>query len=224
MADLAPDLRVLSLWQPYATLWADPDLPKGLETRPKAWPSTIPLPAWVLIHASAKQPDEPVRLGGEFGVDVLRHPGATYVGLGVELERGDYYCYRRPNPPGKVDRFHPLPLGAVIGAAHVTACLPIVGMPPVARSYGEQCIVPGPRLALYSHDRDGLGSAWRPRVDLTADLPYGDYRPGRYGYLTDRTVLFDQPIPHKGKQWPADRATPELIAAVALQCPEVTRG
>lgn len=210
MADLAPDLRVISLWQPWASFLADPDLPKTIETRPKAWPSTIPLPAWVLIHSSAKRPEAWAKVGDHRVVPVNHGRGwyLTQQMDGAEIGR------------------RPLWLGAVIGAAHVTACPPIVedrSRLPIAKRYGERCLVlDNGGLTLWSHDQDGLGSAWRRRLDLTADLPYGDYRPGRFGYLTDRTVLFPEPIPHKGAQG-FQRATPELIAAVALQCPEVTR-
>lgn len=195
------DLRVLTLWQPWATLWADPDLPKSIETRGKAWPSTIPLPAWVLICAAAREPTD-VSIIGDHHV-AWHEPDNTP----VLIEEGV--------------TIRDLPLGAVIGAAHVTDCLPMS-----TYDLGRNCIV--------IHD-DGTADTCCRGVplgypddspdgglisDITADIPYGIYAPGRHGYTTDRTVLFPESIPWSGMQgW--QRATPELIERVT---PYLTEG
>lgn len=192
MTDLT-DLRVLTLWQPWATLWADPNLEKTIETRPKPWPSTIPLPAWVLIGAAAKWP-EPWSKVGDYRIEPVNH-------------RRGWYLTRQMD--GAEIGQRPLWLGAVIGAAHVTDCLPIV----------DDCddIPDAPALL------ENLGHTLRmwpegavengEEIDFTAELPYGDFTPGRFGYLTDRTVLFPEPVPWKGVQG-FQRATPELIEQV----------
>lgn len=176
----ANGVRVLTIRQPWATLLVAPDLPKTIETRGKAWPSTIPLPAWVLINAAARRPE----LNGYIG-DYIPNWGPDGYGLtGHGVHRW-------------------MPLGAVIGAAHVTHCLPIV--------HGWECPQGERHLAVrqFKAERWASGSGgyflhlcdetvpngW---FDITADLPYGIYSPGRYGYLTDETVLFPEPIPWKG--------------------------
>jgi hypothetical protein len=181
------DLRVLSLWQPWATLWADPALPKTIETRPRPVPATIPLPAWVLIHAAARPVDHVTRVGS-FGV--YRQADA---------------CRMLHDRLGWVE----VPLGAVVGAARITECLPIVewadATPPAWAARGDDFIL------VRGAEAAAMVGPPSPRQDLTAELPYGDYTPGRWGYVTDRTVLFPEPIPWRGAQgW--QRATPDLIA------------
>ena len=119
----------------------------------------------------------------------------------------------------------PLWLSAVIGAAHVTECLPILNgadstpirdgadAHPGCRGLWLTPIRhPGARHRLLLDDNLG-GNDPDELTDLTAELPYGDFTPGRWGYLTDRTVLFPEPIRWKGAQG-FQRATPELIEQV----------
>lgn len=166
MIALPADLRVLSLLQPWATLLVDPDLPKTIETRGYRWPSTIPLPVWMPIHASAKRP-------------------------GV-AEVGDYTIENWDDGPRMNGPAHPwqeLPLGAVVGLARFTACLPIVEHMDDARPslrLIETCGVP----VIVDH---GAGELF----PLGDDEPYGDYTPGRYGWLTDRTIMLPQPVPYR---------------------------
>lgn len=186
------DLRVMSLWQPYATLLADPDLPKTIETRPRPWPSTIPLPAWVLIHAAAKRPKESI-VGSYYTHDTA---GMFLVDRGIPLDR------------------RPLPLGAVIGAAHVTACLPIIDE---TLGWWGDSDTPDDCLLLPLFGPEMVRPDIAVDDDLSHEVPYGHYEHRRFGYLTGRTVLLPEPIPWKGAQWPSQRATPDLIAAVAAQ-------
>lgn len=193
MTDLS-DLRVLTLWQPPATLLADPELPKTIIDRPKPWPSTIPLPAWVLIGAAAKRP-EPWSKVGDYRIVPVNH-------------RRGWYLTRQMD--GAEIGQRPLWLGAVIGAAHVTACLPIVDE--YVRGPNEWVL----RVGYNPGDGHWLDMEEPYRTasrDLSADLPYGDFTRGCWGYLTDRTVLFPEPIRWKGAQG-FQRATPALIEQV----------
>lgn len=203
MTDLS-DLRVLTLTQPPATLLADPELPKTIIDRPKPWPSTIPLPAWVLIGAAAKRP-EPWSKVGDYRIVPVNH-------------RRGWYLTRQMD--GAEIGQRPLWLGAVIGAAHVTECLPIrcgsyaiqakdegtrgLWLTPIRRPGGSHRLLLDENIS--GNDPDEL-------TDLSAELPYGDFTPGRFGYLTDRTVLFPEPIRWKGAQG-FQRATPALIEQV----------
>jgi len=188
---LPADTRVLALWQPWATLWADPALPKTIETRPQPIPSTIPLPAWVLIHAAMKRP-EPGWVGD------------AYVNLWADGEWHIGHAYKSwPDEPA-------LPLGAVIGAAHITESLPM---------HGHDWPTDIDCIGVLSDEkvfRWTGGGIMSDMAMIVADLPYGDYRPGRWGYVTDRTVLFSDPIPWHGMQgW--QRSTAALRAAAQEQ-------
>lgn len=202
---LALDLRVLMLYQPWATLWADPTLPKAVETRPRPWPSTMPLGTgrWVLIHAAAREPTDIGFIGGYF-VDW------PYVGARPRLV-GTF------GNDGLRSR-NALPLGAVIGAAHITASLVIGGM---CSDYTAH--ICSTRQSLLAHSTlDTPFHDGATEHDISADLPYGNYTPGRYGYTTDRTILFNQPIPHKNTHTQGfTRASPELVRAVLDQAPEI---
>lgn len=220
-------MPILGINQPHATLLADPDLPKTIIDRPKPWPSTLPLGEsgrWVLVHATKSIP-LPCLITDADGVDGFLAYGREPV---WELD------YVKISYEGRSDMCEEifaewLPLGAVIGAAHITASLPILSgtavcdVPCIILGEWEKRGYPGhtghpiyPELVLCeSPDGDG--------VDISADLPYGDYdlsKGPRWGWLTDRTILLPTPIPHRGRQWPADRATPELMAAVAAQLGE----
>lgn len=209
------DIRVLALDQPWASLWAMGE--KRIETRGAPWPSTIPLPAWCLIHANVKRPLHLSKVG-EWWV----HSRYTEPESGPELRRlGSVH-----NGELVVDRCErrlavPMPLGAIVGAVHVTECLPIYG--PFGDSGDRDCIRTGgpwkdqnPGRASVYHG--GLGDRSFETVD--DQLPYGDFTPGRFGYLGDEFHALPEPIPHRGKQGWSDRATPELIAAVNAQLEE----
>ena len=211
---MTADLRVLSLWQPWATLLADPALPKRIETRPLPIPSTMPLPVWVLIQAAAKRPEHLSRVG-EWSVHMqpfaeegpeIRRLGAVKLHTGLlEPKRFEYGLAA------------PLPFGAVVGAVRYDACLPM----------HDTCTEPIPDDLIYQ--TAGGGGLYRQRVignpfeasgvldqDITDQLPYGDFRAGRWAYLAGECRLLPQPIAYRGGQgW--RRATPELVAQVTEQ-------
>lgn len=200
------DIRVLALNQPVASLWAMGE--KRIETRGAPWPSTIPLPAWCLIHANVKRPLHLSKVGEWWVHSLYTEPES-----GPELRRlGSVH-----NGELVVDRCErrlavPMPLGAIVGAVHVTDSLPI----------DRHAL--GARISDFPHDGphpQQQGGLWITGVtNLTHGTPrrvedqrpYGDFTSGRYGYLGDRFAQLAEPIPHKGKQGWSDRATPDLIA------------
>lgn len=70
------------------------------------------------------------------------------------------------------DRHVNLPLGAVVATCRVAACVPIC----------EENEDAGPDYAVRL---DLLGGAWHGGRNVTDQLPYGDFTPGRYAWLLE---------------------------------------
>jgi hypothetical protein len=188
-------MKFLTIRQPWASLIAVGA--KQIETRPFSTTYRGPL----AIHAGKAIP-ECDNLGGEFGIDVMQHhPFAQrFEGANCVLEPGDFYAYRRPNPPGKVDTFWPLPLGAVVAVCDLIDVVPI----------HDTCTDPIPDDLIYTTvdgralyrqivtGDPGIASNVRSH-DLTDQLPFGDFIPGRFAWLLDNVRPID-PVPMKGAQ------------------------
>lgn len=93
---------------------------------------------------------------------------------------------------------HP-PLGAVVAVCDLIDVVPIcemadapTGATAVVRPADDE-----PILMCLSHD--GLGFAWRVRRNLSDQLPFGDFTPGRFAWMLDNVRLID-PVPMKGAQ------------------------
>lgn len=71
----------------------------------------------------------------------------------------------------KFDRFERFPTGAIIGKATLAGCVQI--------------------------DRQ---MAERIREQHPDEYAFGDFTPGRYAWVMDEAVLFDEPVPASGKQ------------------------
>jgi len=114
------------------------------------------------------------------------HAGKSTEWAGEDV--GDWSFEPGPvNEPEMVNRATmeslPAPLGAILGTVQVTACLPMVdGVIEIARrlSAGEITDDEAPdRLTRWWHHDAGF-------ADVTDQLPYGDFRPGRWAWmLTD---------------------------------------
>lgn len=133
-------MKIISLWQPWASLWAGGK--KRIETRGKNWFGCYDLPLWVAVHA-AKQFKPPER------ALCAAEPFRTAL-----LELG----YAGPDD---------LPLGAVVGVVRVI------------RIYRFAAGIPLPD---------------------EPERSFGDYGHGRFGFVTDRNLTFETPIPLSGSQ------------------------
>lgn len=200
---LDADVRVLTLHQPWASLWADPRLPKTIETRGSPFPSTIPLPAWVLVNAAARKPnprDLKALILDRFDVWNAWH-AAGYVS-----DDGALDC---------------IPVGCIVGAVHVTGCYPMLraNQDPHHRNH---IVVAGThpphnlvlcRAGMSTHTTRGIIEShfeYESHV-IEHERPFGLYEPGRFGYDTDRQVVLPVPIPWKGGQLWSQRAPIDLI-------------
>lgn len=202
----------LTIHQPYASLIAHGI--KTIETR-GFQPRVVKPGDDLAIIAGAKRPKDGLRLGSwdvhrsGSGLSYLREPAArtTYGAVGLTELR--------------------LPLGAVVAVARFVEALPMVdGTAPFVK--GQQ-----PRdcaIALYRteadiisyHPDDDEAPGWQRHFDrrgrlhpLDDQLPYGDYRPGRFGWLLDNIRRLPEPIPCTGFQ--GLRALPADVDAATRQ-------
>lgn len=167
----------------------------------------------IAIHAAKRVPDVDEggfgNIGGEFGIDFTKtifptEPGHPWHPLAV----GDWYAYQRPNPPGRVETVFPLPLGAVAATAVVARSLPILALdqdPSPGRDEWVPHIAPARFAGLVLWDYPGeyiecVGRYGWKHADISDQLLYGDWTPGRWAWeLTDVEPLAE-PVPWKGRQ------------------------
>lgn len=100
-----------------------------------------------------------------------------------------------------------LPLGAVVATCTLVDVLPMHGPGEVV---GPSLYVPGPTSAahpggpgtlwLWQVEHDGKEVPYHGWVDITDQLPYGDYRPGRWAWLLADVVALEEPVPTRGRQ------------------------
>lgn len=98
--------------------------------------------------------------------------------------------------------------GAVVAVARLTDCLPIEAN----RTIGEWW--EGERRRVLAVPLGGIvricdvGDGCCEMLDPFPELPYGDFTPGRYGWLLDEVRPLATPIPWKGGQLPVTDPTP----------------
>lgn len=182
-------MRVISLHQPYASLIEKRI--KRIETRGRRAPTSV-VGQRVAIHAAKRWP-----VNGEF-------PGKT----GVDLTGDLMYWLEEPwteeeqvaaglPPDGDLIGF-PLPLGYIVATAVIAECLPIDG-PNEAGHLQFLCPDIYGGLTLFRFGNGG----WRPAtvdLDVADQLPYGDFRDGRWGWLLEDVESVWPPVPFSGGQ------------------------
>lgn len=173
------ETRVLTLWQPWASLCVLPlsetgEPVKRWETRGWAVPRTLTFPFRLIVHAAARRPEHGMRVG-PYIVDDTGEVDEQPI-LGHVHERGLWW----------------LPLAAMVGSVVVTDCVPIV-------EYGYCSVVDEPRarrarISDYPHHGDlshQQGGLWvtgqtamthGDPVRIEDQRPLGDFTPGRYAW------------------------------------------
>lgn len=192
----------LTIHQPYPSLIAHGI--KEWETRPHppaGWPGipegTRRMPGCrvepgetVLIHAAAKRPVHLSRVGEWFV-----HSRFTEPESGPEIRRlGSVH-----NGELVPDRYErglaiPMPLGAVVATARITDVVPI-DVVPYPHGMDRWVWAPPGRLdycqLVYHEDYGGVGE--HP-VDISDQLPYGDWTPGRWAWRLGDVRKLDEPV------------------------------
>ena len=184
--------RAVTLWQPWATLTALGV--KTVETRGRRcyWSG------WTMIHAAKRRPS----------LDDMR----------VVVDNVDAWkAWRRAGlaPGGAVSCG---PLGAVVAVARFTDCLPIVAEDDDL-SHPEPVIEirpSGVNRGLWLHPADDDPADVDPE-DVSDQLPYGNFRPGRFGLLLADVHPLVEPVAAKGQQAVPWRPSQGLVDAVLGQ-------
>lgn len=208
-------IPVLTLHQPWATLWAR-DI-KAAETR-SAPPAGLapagvrPLPGrriargdLLAIHAAASVPRDVERS--------LRRRDRTSTGVGYRWADRLGYEYSLDGVSRGVKRA--LPLRSIVGVTRVLDCIPIVAIPEPTEAavfhVEHRCAI----AIYFEPGTETPTRAWHKVGDSfaswTDQLQFGDYRPGRWAILGHRTVPLTTPIAVPGRQgvWRLPDDSPE---------------
>jgi hypothetical protein len=165
-------LKALTLWQPWASLIALGV--KTIETR--SWPTKYRGP--LAIHAAVRLPKVAEWRIGEWWTD----EGPSIHRAGRELADGmvDY---------SEVDgTYYPLPLGAVVATCNLVDCIP---MEDLSGEGTPSLVIEGDRLTLCVESGEH---------NVSDQLPYGDFRVGRFAWLLSNITPLAEPIPAIGRQ------------------------
>lgn len=165
-------MQAITLWQPWATLIALGV--KTFETRSWAFPDHL-VGQQIAIHAAKRAPTADEQDVGRFRC--AKHHGKWHV---FDTE-GDTTMIR-------------LPLGAVV-ARTVLASPPALIVDPDSESLGPPHVVVDGDTLLHRP----LPQSADP-IDVSADLPYGDFTPSRFAWPLAYTEPVDPPITAAGAQ------------------------
>lgn len=182
-------MKALTIRQPWATLIACGA--KTIETR--GWSTRYRGP--LLIHAG-KAPPHAGRI----------ESSDWWVSRAAWCEHG----WRMTASPSHEDPPIDLPLGAVVAVAELVDVLPIVDdsdPTPAGEHIGAWSDPSGAPVLWHAGpsqyvDVDGCGhyEDQREAHPIDDQLPFGDFTPGRFGWLLDNVRPLTQPIPAKGRQ------------------------
>lgn len=183
-------MKVLTLHQPYATLAALGV--KTIETRGQ----NTHVRGRIAIHAAARKPD--VRGCQE------RWFGDLSLG---ETTDGAFALTDYDNIETSQSTWIPLPLGAIVATANLVDSVPILEADDELIEAWRPHVAPihsGAALWFWQgasvHENASTGRpVWRHQ-DITDQLPYGDFRPGRWAWILDDVQPLAVPVPFKGGQ------------------------
>lgn len=200
------ELRVLSLWQPHATLCVTPDptiaaqraalipmAPKKYETR--HWAPRFPTPFDVVIHATKRwgPSERDTALLPAFRA-ALQRCGFLPT-IAEQVAHPNYEELRRRNAGGP----QPLPLGALVGVVTVLKVLTTDDAIAMERLTAAE----------------GLHEWVRRRA---ADVVhFGDFTPGRFAWWLSAPRPLSAPIPFRGRQEPLYQLPNDVAVRVAEQ-------
>lgn len=188
-------MRGISLWQPYATLWAYRE--KIFETR--SWATNYR--GQIAIHASKKYPSLVYDM--LVAADDLRTLFAMY----KAIEKLGY------DPHDDAS----LPLGAVIATAELVGCHKMV-------LHGGRGISSKDAPWLEKDDSDNPRNLSGVRFYYPTDkeLLFGDWTPGRYAWEIANVKLLSEPLPMKGMQGLWTVPNPEEVRRMIINAPRLS--
>ena len=182
-------MKVLSLHQPYATLIAVGQ--KTIETRSWRAPASM-IGQRFAVHAAQKRPAD---YWCRSNADPI-YPSALFPlydrGRCIDEQEtadGEWWRYRWAGP-----------LGCVVATARLADCVPMVVTP----TYPHPCVILGSAFdqspTMYFPYPRGVSAEDDGSRIIDDDVPFGDFRPGRFAWLLDEVQPLDTPIPFKGGQ------------------------
>lgn len=187
-------LRAITLWEPWASLIASGV--KTIETRSWATKYRGPL----AIHAAARPVREKLVLGDyeAWPADTKDRPHPNHPGG----RPARLYCNKGPWLSAATWR--PLTFGAVVATADLVDCLPMVNI-------GEETAITRLEIGTWGGDPNLMICGPQPdgddidpsdfyERDVTDQLPYGDFTPGRWAWLLENVRPVALPIPARGRQ------------------------
>lgn len=191
-------MRALTLHQPWASLVAAGV--KQIETR--SWSTSYRGP--LAIHAGKKR---------------IHFGGITYL-KGTIFDRPQVVDRRTLRLPSGVEVPHPdiddWPKGAVVATAELVDVVPVNAWRADPRGDGWGYAVLNAGACVWVDENDSLA----PRIgewqsDVSDQLPFGDFTPGRFAWLLDNVRRLDEPVPARGYQglWTPGEDLVERLAA-----------
>ncbi len=183
-SDTYADRKALTLHQPWASLIALGV--KSIETR--SWSTSYRGP--LAIHAGKEEPTTPMPLGHGCVVEI-KGEGPVWMD---EAHDGEWLA---------------LPLGAVVATCQLVAVVPMIDH--CGTDMGAPAHLCESTGALLLHrPEDAPFDDGTTERDVTDQLPFGDFTPGRFAWLLEDVKPVDPPIPARGHQglWPYKDAYP----------------
>lgn len=178
-------MKALTLHQPWASLIAVGV--KRIETR--SWSTSYRGPLAIhagLTYCALIHDDDPEGRLWSSGSHVL-----------IEPKVGNEETWKHGNP------FHRVPLGAVVATCDLVDVVPILPDDTVNPFEHTPCITVDPS-ALDNEATYGLLTYYERDAttgnDRSREEPFGDFTPGRFAWLLDNVVAFDEPVPARGRQ------------------------
>jgi hypothetical protein len=201
-------MKALTVRQPWASLIACGE--KTIQTSPK--PTSYRGP--IAIHAGLARP-----VGSMVGPYLVCDSGSI-AGYGLS-----HQTEHRP--------WIDLPLGAVVAVAELVDCAPIGGPTSFRTGAFEGDEGDFPQQPVVVHHPP----VWHPPVwnhaaclvidwpdrapeDITGQLPFGDFTPGRWAWLFDNVRPLAEPVPMKGRQglWTLPTAERDTLGQMMEEC------
>lgn len=179
---MSEPIPVLTLWQPWASLCVEINPATGLpyktiETRSWAPPEKL-IGKRIALHAAARTP-----IAGDIGP------------WHVWCESGQVWWLDGRNGDPESSNYFWLPQGAIIATATLVDVVPIVG---VSSPFSPE--LPPTAVGVHWHGKWTRLKSNGTSVDITDQVPYGDFTPGRFAWLLADVERQGPPVPFKGGQ------------------------
>jgi hypothetical protein len=193
-------VKALTIRQPYATLIALGV--KTIETRSRRAPQAL-IGQTIAIHAGKHRPKD---VWCSASADpVFPPPLARLYDYGKcvdpqESNDGEWWRYRWDGP-----------LGAIVATATLVACVPIGPGPEQLVDFGCPYVSLWPEGRLQYRVREDFDGPDSLVHDLTDQLPYGDFQPGRWAWLLTDVKPTTERCPACMGTWaPCEAGRPEV--------------